>query len=78
MRKVFKNGNSLAVTVPKTYAHELSIRDGSQVEWKKTSQGLTLIPQRKIKATGVDSKFAKMVDEFINAHKDVLQKLSQK
>lgn len=75
---MFKNGNSLAVTVPKTYAHELSIRDGSQVEWKKTSQGLTLIPQRKIKATGVDSKFAKMVDEFINAHKDVLQKLSQK
>ena len=78
MRKVFKNGNSLAVTVPKAYAHQLSIRDGSQVDWKKTSQGLTLIPQKKIKAIGVDPKFAQMVDEFINEHKDVLQELSQR
>lgn len=78
MRKVFKNGHSLAVTVPKAYAHQLSIRDGSQVEWKKTNQGLTLIPQKKIKIAGVDSKFAKMVDEFIDEHKDVLQELSKR
>lgn len=78
MRKVFKNGNSLAVTVPKTYAHQLNIRDGSQVEWKKTNKGLTLIPQKKIKVAGIDPKFARMVDEFINEHKDVLQELSQR
>lgn len=78
MGKVFKNGNSLAVTVPKTYAHQLSIRSGSEVEWKKTNQGLTLTPQKKTKAVGVDTKFAKMVDEFISEHKDVLQELSQK
>ncbi len=78
MRKVFKNGNSLAVTVPKAYAHQLSIRDGSQIEWKKTNQGLVLIHQKKAKTEGVDSKFAKMVDEFTNEHKDVLQELSQR
>lgn len=78
MGKVFKNGNSLAVTVPKVYAHQLSIRSGSEVEWKKTSQGLTLIPQKKTKAVGVDLKFAKMVDEFIDEHKDVLQELSKR
>lgn len=78
MRKVFRNGNSLAVTVPKIYTHQLSIRDGSQVEWKKTNQGLTLIPQKKTKALGVDPKFAQMVDDFINEHKDVLQELSQR
>lgn len=78
MRKVFRNGNSLAVTVPKAYAHQLSIRDGSKVEWKQTTQGLTLIPQKRTKVAGVDSKFAKMVDEFIKEHKDVLQELSQK
>ncbi|MDD5147370.1 MAG: AbrB/MazE/SpoVT family DNA-binding domain-containing protein [Candidatus Daviesbacteria bacterium] len=78
MRKVFKNGNSLAVTVPKTYAHQLSIRDGSQIEWKKTSQGLVLIHQKKAKIAGVDQKFAKMVDKFANEHQDVLQELSQR
>ncbi len=78
MRKVFKNGNSLAVTVPKAYAHQLSIRDGSKVEWKETNQGLTLIPQKKIKIPGVDVRFAKMVDQFIEDHKDVLQELSHR
>jgi len=42
MRKVFRNGNSLAVTVPKAYAHQLSIRSGSKVEWSKTEEGLLL------------------------------------
>ncbi|MBU1000537.1 AbrB/MazE/SpoVT family DNA-binding domain-containing protein, partial [Patescibacteria group bacterium] len=73
-----KNGNSLAVTVPKAYAHQLSIRDGSIIEWKKTKQGLVLIHQKNTKTTGVDQKFAKMVDEFTNEHEDVLRKLSQK
>ncbi len=77
MRKVFKNGNSLAVTVPKAYAHQLSIRDGSQVEWKQTSKGLVLILQKKAKV-GIDQKFAQMVDEFINDHEDVLQELSHR
>lgn len=76
MRKVFKNGNSLAVTVPKAYAHQLNIRDGSEVEWKKTNQGLTLIPQKKIKPAEVDPKFAKMVDEFMDEHEDALRELS--
>lgn len=78
MRKVFRNGNSLAVTVPKAYAHQLSIRDGSKIEWKEITEGLLLIPSRKIKASGVDQKFAKMVDDFINDHEDVLQELSHR
>ncbi len=78
MGKVFKNGNSLAVTIPKTYAHQLSINAGSEVEWEKTSQGLTLIPQKKIRKAGVDPKFVKMVDEFIDEHEDVLRELSKR
>ncbi|KKQ14935.1 MAG: hypothetical protein US28_C0026G0013 [Candidatus Daviesbacteria bacterium GW2011_GWA1_36_8] len=40
MQKVFKNGNSLAVTIPKVYAHELSIQTGSGISWSKTEEGL--------------------------------------
>ncbi len=78
MGKVFRNGNSLAVTVPKAYAHQLSIESGSEVEWRKTNQGLVLKPQNKTKIPGVDQKFAKMVDEFIKDHEDVLQELSHR
>ncbi len=77
-RKVFRNGNSLAVTVPKAYAHQLSIRDGSKVEWKQTDNGLLLKPEKKVKATGVNQKFARMVDEFIAEHEDVLQELAKR
>ncbi len=78
MGKVFKNGHSLAVTVPKDYAHQLSIRDGSKVEWKETSKGLLLIPTKKNKAINIDPKFAQMVDEFISEHEDVLKELSHR
>lgn len=78
MAKVFKNGNSIVVTIPKSYAHQLSIRDGSKVEWKDTKAGLTLIHDKKSKAEGVTPKFAKMVDEFITEHEDVLQELSHR
>ena len=78
MRKVFKNGNSLAVTVPKEFAHELHVRDGSEVEWQKTAKGLLLVPQKKVKTGAVNEKFAKMVDEFITEHEDVLKELAQK
>lgn len=49
-QKLYKNGNSVAVTIPK---------------------------EKKL-ASGVDHKFAQMVDEFINDHKDVLQELSHR
>lgn len=78
MGKVFKNGNSLVVTIPKAYAHQLSIRDGSQVSWKETNQGIVLTSKKKTKVTGVNAKFAKMVDEFISDHEDVLQELSHR
>lgn len=78
MAKVFRNGNSLAVVVPKAYAHNVNIRAGSSVEWKKQGKKLLLVPEKKNLATDVDKKFAKMVDEFITEHKDVLQELSHR
>lgn len=78
MRKVFRNGNSLAVTVPKAYAHQLNIRSGSKVEWKATEKGLLLKPIKVVATSKVDAKFAKMVDEFIRDHEDVLQELAKR
>lgn len=77
-QKLYINGNSVVITIPKEYLKELNLRDGSQVIVEKNEDQLIVTPKRKIVSQGVDQKFAKMVDEFINEHEDVLQELSNR
>ncbi|HCB23401.1 hypothetical protein A3B42_00285 [Candidatus Daviesbacteria bacterium RIFCSPLOWO2_01_FULL_38_10] len=78
MRKVFKNGNSLAVTVPKVYAHQLSIRDGSKVEWRKIEEGLILITERTGKKPNeIDPAVVKLINKLSKKYAGVWQDLSR-
>lgn len=78
MGKVFKNGNSLAVTVPKAYAHEISIRDGSQVEWRRFEEGLILTTKRNAKKpTEIDPQVAKLIKKLSKKYSGVWQDLSR-
>lgn len=76
-QKLYKNGNSVAVTIPKEFLRSLNLRDGSLVVVEKQGQEVILKASKKNKMD-VDSKFAKMVDEFMKDHKDVLAKLARK
>ncbi len=79
MQKVFKNGNSLAVTVPKVYAQELNIEPGSSVAWKKSKGGLLLKSAKKrALPEGITPEFVKMVNEFMDEHDDVLRELAKR
>jgi len=78
MRKVFKNGNSLAVTVPKAYAHQLSIRDGSQIEWRKAEDSLILTTKRAgRKPAEIDPEVAKLIKKLSKKYSGVWQDLSR-
>ena len=78
MPKVFKNGNSLAVTVPKIYAHDLRIRDGSQINWQKTEQGLLLIHEKRArKPTDIDPEVVKLIDKITQKYSGVWEDLSK-
>lgn len=77
-QKLYRNGNSVAVTIPKEYLEELNLRDGSIVVVKTSGKQLVVAPKNKSVSSTVDQKFAKMVDEFINDHEDVLQELSHR
>jgi putative addiction module antidote len=77
-QKLYKNGNSVAVTIPKTYLRELNLRDGTQVVVDKVGEDLVISSKKQALSADVDPKFMKMVDEFINDHEDVLTELSQK
>lgn len=77
-QKLYRTGNSISVTVPKEYLKDLNLRIGSEVMVEKNGQKLTVTPKIRTLASGVDQRFVKMVDEFINDHEDVLQKLSNR
>ncbi len=78
MGKVFKNGNSLAVTVPKAYAHQLSIRDGSKIEWQQTEEGLLLVHEKRAKKpTEIDPKVAELIDKIDKKYTQVWDDLSK-
>lgn len=76
-QKLYKNGNSVAVTIPKEYLKSLGLRDGSQVVVRQRGKELVVAPKKVAKPNGVNSKFMKMVDEFMNEHEDVLEQLAK-
>lgn len=77
-QKLYRNGNSVAVTIPKELLNDLGLNEGSQVVVEKRGKEVVLKPAKKTKAAGVDAKFMKMVEEFMQDHKDVLAELARK
>lgn len=77
-QKIFRTGNSVAVTIPKQLLEELRLKEGEEVVWKKKGRDVVLSPKKATLAPDVDAKFMKMLDEFMDEHEDVLQELSKR
>ena len=75
---LYKNGNSVAVTIPRQYLEELNLKEGSEVMVEKKGDELRILSKKKKLASDVDPKFMKMVDEFVEEHEDVLRILANK
>lgn len=78
IQKLYRNGNSVAVTIPKEYLKELKLRDGSEVVVDRKGQELVVTSKKRVSLKGVNDRFAKMVDEFMFDHKDVLKELAKR
>lgn len=68
IQQTIQIGNSVGVIIPRNVLKEKNIKLGDTVEFD--------IKSVKPKTTDVDVRFMKMVDEFVEDHKDVLQKLA--
>lgn len=77
-QKLYRNGNSIAVTIPKEYLRELHLDEGSRVVVEKRGSELVVSSKERSKILGVDPQFVKTVDEFIHDHRDVLEELSKR
>lgn len=77
-QKLYRNGNSVAVTIPKPLLEELNLKEGSEIVLEKEGKEITLTSKNTKLAPDVDAKFMKMVEEFANKHDDVLKELAKR
>ncbi len=74
---VINIGNSAGIIIPQKILNSAGIKLGDKVIVEEKSKKISIAPAKKT-AGGVDTKFMKMLDEFIEEHKDVLEALSKR
>lgn len=78
-RKVFRSGNSLAVTLPPETLARLGITEGSRVEINEDAEGGSIIiTPAAIDLDGVDEAFVRLIDEFIEQYRPALEALAKR
>ena len=81
VQKLYKNGNSIAVTIPKDYLRELNLRDGSEVmvTHDEVKESITIYPKKKNQAySSLDPKFLKWLESFNKQYGPALKELAKR
>lgn len=73
-QKIIQIGNSIGFIVPQKIRTGLKV--GSAIDVTRKGDKIIASPIRATVAKGIDVKFMKELDEFINQHEDVLKELS--
>jgi putative addiction module antidote len=80
LRKVFRTGNSMVVSLPREALEFLEIGEGAEIELDldRENRQLILKPvEIPLALSGVDEKFALQVAEFIEQYRPALEELAK-
>ena len=79
LRKIFRTGNSMVVSIPKDILDELQLSEGEDVsvELDPQQRQIVISPVEKTIPTGIDETFAKQVDDFIKKYRPALEALAR-
>jgi antitoxin MazE len=80
IRRLFRTGNSVVLSIPKEVLDDLGIKDGASVnlELDHEQRRVIISPVEKpIAIAGVNEDFARQVDEFIKRYRPALDELSR-
>ncbi len=80
VRRLFKTGNSIVLSLPKEVLDELGIKDGESVnlELDREQHRVIITPVDKpVAIAGVNEEFARQVDEFIKEYLPALNELAK-
>ena len=80
IRKIFKTGNSVVVSLPKDALEQLGVAEGAdvQVELDEQNRQIVIRPVELPVAGIIDEDFAKQVADFIKRYKPALDALAKK
>jgi len=80
IRRLFRTGNSIVLSLPKEVLDDLGIQDGESVnlELDKERRRVIITPmEESIAIAGVNAAFAYQVDEFIRQYRPALEELAK-
>ncbi len=80
LRKIFKTGNSVVVSLPKDVIEYLDIAEGAEVnvELDRDKHQIVITPTKPpVAIAGVDPEFAHQVEEFIQQYRSALEELAK-
>ena len=78
VRKIFKSGNSLVVSLPGDALERLGLEEGSEVTVAVDErEGRIVIERAHSSLTDVDAVFARQLDDFIERYRPALEALAE-
>jgi len=78
LRKVFKTGNSVVVSLPKEILEPLGVTEGTDVSVElDRANGQIIIRPAKTALPGVDEEFARQLNQFIEEYRPALEALAK-
>ncbi len=80
IRRLFKTGNSIVLSLPKEVLEDLGIKDGGSVnlELDHNQRRVIITPvESPVAIAGVNPDFARQVDAFIEQYRPALDELAK-
>jgi antitoxin MazE len=80
LRKVFRTGNSVVISLPRDALEYLNIHAGTQIEvdLDRENRQMILKPvEISLDNSAIDEKFARQLADFIQEYRPALEKLSR-
>ena len=79
LRKIFKTGNSMVVSIPKDILEQLDLSEGEDVtvELDREQRQIVISPAEKPLAVSVNEEFARQVNDFIEEYRPALEALAK-
>lgn len=80
IRRLFKTGNSIVLSLPKEVLDDLGIKDGESVnmELDRAQRRVIITPVEKpVAIAGVNDEFASQLDDFIRQYRTALEELAK-
>lgn len=79
LRKIFKTGNSIVVSIPKDILEQLDLSEGEDVsvELDHEQRQIVISPVEKPLAVSVNEEFARQVNDFIEEYRPALEALAK-